>query len=269
MHHPSQTFSQLSALIIIWWRQGDTRPGKGTNLNVSRQFMLTWCRCFDVICSDSEEIAMECFEIIEFLVMERRIELVSIFPSNLHSCLDWSRRSRCSLCVTVLGVLKHRARDPPHRWRWSAWKILKQQLWHLCTCWNWWGFSYTKSRNYCKRCPCPTGQFPGSRILPYQPIHLEWWLQQLEPDPQKLQGLWQQIPSKWKWFHSTIVGKIMANQSRRLTATEFESHKLCERWSLQTSPTAEQPKQTSEILAPIFAVPRQHHRVNDRCHLFD
>lgn len=56
-----------------------------------------------MICTDSEDIALECFEIIEFMV-DKKIELVSILP--LYDKMSRSKSNNTSLITlnTILSI---------------------------------------------------------------------------------------------------------------------------------------------------------------------
>ena len=58
---------------------------------------------FDVICTDSEDIALECFEIIEFMV-DKKIELVSILPLYDKMSRSKSNNASSSTLNTILSI---------------------------------------------------------------------------------------------------------------------------------------------------------------------
>ena len=58
---------------------------------------------FDVICTDSEDIALECFEIIEFMV-DKKIELVSFLPLYNNMSRSKSNNASSSTLNTILSI---------------------------------------------------------------------------------------------------------------------------------------------------------------------
>ncbi len=58
---------------------------------------------FDVICTDSEDIALDCFEIIEFMV-DKKIELVSILPLYDNISRLKSNNGSSSTLKTILSI---------------------------------------------------------------------------------------------------------------------------------------------------------------------